>query len=294
MSEREIYEIAIDLLPNLKYESDYISGLDAPYKVSQAENLRNSINTISKIDFLNNNVNKIKQTALFKTLDNEVYVKSHDHLTIQGFVDYVRTGLSFFVQNYQYSNVYETEDALLIKLPPLDNFDDLSKISSAFKKAIEIPILDSGIETNLKIVKAQPGSIWLTVLISLGAIKLVAAIVWSAAVIRRKMAESKIFEQHARTLKLKNDQIENIIDAQKVQIKNVLDDEAKAIAAEYYSSSDNEVIERLKLSINSVQNLIEKGAKILPNSKDDSVIKLFPDTANLSSIESAIKKISEQ
>ena len=52
------------------------------------------------------------------------------------------------------------------------------------------------------------------------------------------------------------------------------------------------MLQRLKLSISTVSDLIDRGAKILPTSNSEEVKKLFPDFDKLSLIQSAIKKIS--
>lgn len=155
-------------------------------------------------------------------------------------------------------------------------------------------MLDSEIESDFEIKTAEPGSIWLMVGVGTTiAINLVGGIAWAAAVIKRKNAEAKIFEQHTRTLELMNDQIDLYVNAQKTQLDNILQSEAEAIASKHYSAKDPETIERLKLSISTVADLIDKGAKILPTSESDDVKQLFPEYGNLSMIESAIKKISE-
>ena len=110
--------------------------------------------------------------------------------------------------------------------------------------------------------------------------------------IKKKRAEAKIFEQHTRTLELKNDAISLFLDAQKTQLNNILDAEANAIADKNYNHNDPETIERLKLSINTVSDLMDKGVKILPVNEDQEIQKQFPDYSKLNLIESSIKQIT--
>ena len=74
---------------------------------------------------------------------------------------------------------------------------------------------------------------------------------------------------------------------------NVLEHEASAIQKKHYNSEDSETLNRLKLSITSIAELIEKGARILPEGNSEEVNKLFPDYSQLSIIESSIRQIVE-
>ena len=67
--------------------------------------------------------------------------------------------------------------------------------------------------------------------------------------------------------------------------------EAEAIALKHYDIKDPETIARLKLSLETTADLIDRGAKILPNSKDEDIKKSFPDYNKLALIESSIKQI---
>ena len=294
MNNREIYNIAKDNLDNLTFTYNYVNGADNPYQVSGLNKLRNSILAFDKIPFLKEPIEKLKNGFLFTSTGDKLSLNASNHTILQDFVKNLVTGLSFFVMQFESNYNIESETTLAIKLPPIKTFNDLSKTANDFKKAIEIPLLDSKIDSELDIKTAEPGSIWL--MVSVGttiAINLIGGIAWAAAVIKRKNAEAKIFEEHARTLELKNDQIDLYVSAQKTQLENILQNEAEAIASKHYSAQEPETIERLKLSISTVADLIDKGAKILPTSKSDDIKQLFPEYGKLSLIESAIKKISE-
>jgi hypothetical protein len=294
MNNREIYNLAKENFDNLTFTYDYNSGEDNPYKLEGLNRLRNVINKFSQIPFLENEIKTLKNGFLFTNTGDKLSFNPNDYNKINAFIVNLRVGLHFFIQQFESNYDLDNETSLAIKLPHLETFSDLSKVANDFKKALEIPLLDSKIESELNIKTAEPGSIWLMVTVGTTvAINLIGGIAWAAAVIKRKNAEADIFMAHAKTLNLKNEQIELYVNAQKTQLENVLNDEAEAIASQHYSNQDPETIERLKLSITTVANLIEKGAKIIPTSQSDNVKQLFPEYGNLSLIESAIKKISE-
>lgn len=294
MNNREVYNIAKENYDKLTFSYDYKSGADNPYYVSGLNKLRYTIAEFEKIPFLKDPIEKLRNGFLFTTTADNLSLSHSNYTEIDDFVKSLKIGLDFFIRQFESNYDIESETTLAIKLPPTKTFNDLSKVANDFKKAIEIPLLDSQIESDLEIKTAEPGSIWLMVGVGTTiAVNFIGGIAWAAAVIKRKNAEAGIFEQHARTLKLKNDQIEIYIKAQKTQLENLLQDEAEAIVSKHYSAHDPETIERLKLSISTVADLIEKGAKILPTSKSDDIKQLFPEYGKLSLIESAIKKISE-
>ena len=74
----------------------------------------------------------------------------------------------------------------------------------------------------------------------------------------------------------------------------MIEAEARALYNESFEGDDNEQIERLKLSIKMLSNLIEKGAEIHPAlNQPEQVSNLFPDMKKLNSLESRIKKLEE-
>jgi hypothetical protein len=294
MNNREIYNIAKENIGKLKFSYSFKTGSENPYEVGDLNKLRHSILEFEEIPFLKNDIDTIKNGFLFTNTGDKLGLNGTEHTQISDFVKTLKIGTEFLIKQFESNYDVEDETSIAIKLPPLTSFSDLSKVATDFKKAIEIPLLDSKIESDLNIKTAEPGSIWLMVGVGTTiAVNLIGGIAWAAAVIKRKNAEANIFTQHARTLELKNEQIELYVDAQKTQLENVLQNEAEAIAAKHYSAQEPETIERLKLSISTVADLIEKGAKILPTSKSDDVKQLFPEYGKLSLIESAIKKISE-
>lgn len=49
---------------------------------------------------------------------------------------------------------------------------------------------------------------------------------------------------------------------------NILSFETDSIIAKHYDANEPEIKERLKLSINTMSDLIDRGAKILPSTND--------------------------
>ena len=295
MNNRQLYLLAKKNYVKLILNYEYLSKGEINYRLKDLSKLREAILKFDSLIYLESNIDKLKEGPLFNASNDSIDLKTSEFSKISSFVNKLRTGLEFFILQFE-SNDLELDDTNLnIKLPQFKNFSDLSIVAKDFKKSLEIPLLDSKIDSDLNILSAEPGSIWLIIGVgSLLAVKLVGRIAWSAAVLKKKNSEAKIFEQHARTLELKNEHFESMVQAQKIQLNNLLEREANAISKEYYTADSPESIERLKLSITTISNLIDKGAQILPISTSDDVKQLFPEYEKLSLLESAIKKISEE
>lgn len=289
----EYYEPIVKSLPELKLKSTFISGnQDFSYQATNLDKVRRAINLIERIPYLQSEIESLKKSWLFESYSAEQKITSTQNSEIERELSRVRIKIETFKEIAETSKLFNTADTILIKIPEIDSFDNLQKYANDLKKAIEIPVLDKSIEGNVTILSAAEGSIIFYVSLgAIAAVKLIAGICWAAAVVKKKRAEANIFEQHAKTLEIKNDSLSIFVEAQKVQMKNILDAEATSIANKEYNHSDPETIERLKLSITTVVDLLDKGVQILPVSKDDDIQRSFPDYKNLNLIESTIKQI---
>ena len=270
-----------------------------PYLVSDIFNLKKGIELLSDIDFLDSYIEDVKaNSGLYETFKDKDNFDSTQDSLLKNNINSLKTGIIFLLNYYDKQTADEKNiEGISVKLPELSSFDDLSKISNELKKAVELPIIDSGIENaKTEIISADRGSIWLNIVLgTAAAVKLVASIAWAAAYLRKKQAEAKMYEQYTRTLELKNDALSNIIEAQKQQLNNVLEAEAKAIVTEQYKHNDPETLKRLELSIKTTADLIDRGVKILPTGgESESIKELFPDYSNLRLIQSAIKQIRNE
>lgn len=290
----EYHESIERALPILNLKASYISGnQDFTYQSSGLNELRRSINIVEDLPYLSAEVNLLKISWLFQYSGDSQKITSLQYSEVDNAVKALKIKLVTFKEIAETSKFFNGTDNILIKIPEINSFDNLAKYASDFKKALETPVLDETIKGNVTILSADEGSIIFYVSLgTIAAVRLVASICWSAAVIRKKRAEAKIFELHAKTLELKNDALSTFVEAQKNQIKNILDAEANAIANKEYNHAEPETIERLKLSISTVAELIDKGVQILPVTKDENIQKSFPNYKNLNVIESSIKQIA--
>ncbi|GAB2848127.1 hypothetical protein [Hymenobacter ruber] len=295
MNLLEIKDILKNNLSGLVYQSDYLSNNTGAYlyQVRNLHQLRKSLLNISSIPYISKEIEALKNSWLFKSNEDTLQAESSDNSKVSTLIDKIKIKLDVLSSIVDENNFNNREEIIYIKLPEVTSFEDLAKVATDLKKGIEMPLLESR-EGNVDILTAESGSIWLVV--SLGtasAVNIIAGICWAAAVIRKKQAEAKIFEQHAKTLELKNEALDVLVEAQRTQIGNILTNEAEAIANKHFDHKEPETIERLKLSITTIADLIDRGAKVIPSSSEPETTKLFPDYNSLSLIESSIKQLMQ-
>ncbi|GAI89905.1 unnamed protein product [marine sediment metagenome] len=147
----------------------------------------------------------------------------------------------------------------------------------------------------MKIEKIEGGSIWIDVFVgSTVAINTIGCLAWSAAVIFKKIQEGKIIEQHVRSLKIKNDSLDDIKKAQKEELDVLVEAEAKSINDKFFKPENNEQIERIKNSIKLLSGQLQKGAEIHPPLEaPENVVNLFPKMPDILGIESKIKQLTD-
>ncbi len=86
----------------------------------------------------------------------------------------------------------EDINSVNIKLPPVNDFEELSDVSKKIHIALSQVLYNDEIKGQTKIVSVENGSIWFNVFVGSTALTLVASLAWSTAVIYKKMQEGKL------------------------------------------------------------------------------------------------------
>jgi hypothetical protein len=260
--------------------------------LSELNNLRHVINDIESLTLFESVVASLKNSAIFTTSTDQINVEPGEGHAITTNLDLLKTLLTNFLNLLLKTVPDEDPNSINIKLPPVNDFDELSKVSHQIHIALTLIVLNEEIGGQTKIVSVENGSIWLNVYLGVSALPVVASVVWAAAVIYKKIQEGRIMEQHIRALKVKNDSLEDVLKAQKAETNLMIQAEAEHIQSESFTQNAQENIERIKNSISIFADLIDKGAEIHPALvAQENVANLFPDPMKLVGLESKIKKI---
>lgn len=230
-----------------------------------------------KIPLLQDIIEFLKTTWLFD-LDVELNDKSHSDLnSVKEAIDLLRRKMAFIIELIQSSEEFNAKGVVSVRVPQFESIESLEKFAKDLKKGIEIPINDSKVDSDVKIVSAGSGSvIFYIALGTVTAVKLVAFICKKAFEIRNEKAKSNALVEHSRALKLKNEMIEAIVEANKVHLNQVTESEAREVDAGIFDANDPEKLARLKLGIETVSQLMDKGVQFLPVSADEEIRNSFP------------------
>lgn len=232
---------------------------------------------------------------------DEVFITNANSLSSDGttynarvkFLDYV----GFLVENlYSWINSYvpydQEEDVVNIKMPNSKTFDELTKVSKELHFAFS-PVVNDYEGGKIEIVQFDHGSFWCIVKVGTAAL-LVAGLVWSGAVVAKKIIECRSSYEVFKNVQLRNDMIKELKDLAESEVKLVVAQEAEMIQNEHFNKEDNEQLERIKNSIYNISELILKGTEIQPSlSAPEEVENLFPDFNKLPLIESKVKRLPE-
>lgn len=263
------------------------------YVISKLNNIRFVLIELSKL--------KLFDTYLNRLLGSIIFTSSQDSMTVQSIeaneIIYNLKNLKDVSENFLSVLIRtipeEDPNSINIKLPTINDFDELSNVARSIHIALTQVVLDKEIDGHTKIVSVENGSIWFNVFVGSTAITLVASLAWSAAVIYKKIQEGRLLEEQIRSMKIKNESLTDILKAQKADTDLMIIAEAENILSNYFKQNVPENLERIKNSIKIFAELIDKGAEIHPALiAPEKVSNLFPDTKNLLGIESKIKKLT--
>lgn len=158
----------------------------------------------------------------------------------------------------------EDEETINIKLPDIIKIEDLIKASTLINKSLSQSIAEIGGE--LRVKHLDYGSSWL--IISAGTVlgaKLVMAIAKAAFDIAKKYYGVKMMQQQYERYSMGTEMLRTVKEANEKIIASDSRTLAEHIEREFYSKSDNERIERLRVSISEMSKLIELGGEVHPS-----------------------------
>ncbi|WP_320033896.1 hypothetical protein [Halarcobacter sp.] len=295
MRLKEIEKILEDIeLNNVRLDIQNLH-LSSPELIN-IDSFKFFLETIEIIDIYKDEIDYIKQSKLYQTTHRQLTLPKKEALDIYNKAKYLIDSAQSLQLVFKKLLPKSNEQSISIKLPePLD-FDSLIKTMATFQKSISQVIINEDINGTLKINHWEFGSFWLELFLGTqAAVALISSIAWSAAVISKKFNENKLLEQTVKSMEIKNESLEDILDSQKKMTNMLIENEAQAILDKHFDSIEHEQLERLKSTIKTFAKLIQDGAEVHPSLMAPEKIKnLFPDYKNLDVITSQIKQIENK
>lgn len=261
------------------------------YYIYGIQKLKIAFRELIKSNFLNTN-NEFIQEILSSSSDsiNSDSASYNSRLAILKDVDFLLYNLHIWINDYVPYD--QEEDVVNIKMPNSRTFDELTKVSKELHFAFS-PVVNDYEGGKIEIVQFDHGSFWCIVKVGTAAL-LVAGLVWSGAVVAKKIMECRSSYEVYKNVQLRNELIKELKELAETEVKLVVAQEAAMIQNEHFNKEDNEQLERIKNSIYNISELILKGTEIQPSlSAPEEVENLFPDFNKLPLIESKVKRLPE-
>lgn len=256
-------------------------------------NIRNVINDIKSLNLFDSIIVSLGKSVIYTTANDQMTVQLQEGREIAANLNLLKTLSTNFLNVLMTTVPEEDANSINIKLPPVNDFDELSKVSREIHIGLTQVIYNDDINGQTKIVSVENGSIWLNVFVGASAVTVIASLIWASAVIYKKILEGRLLAEQIRGLKVKNESLEDILKAQKAETDLMIQAEAEHISSEHFRENTADNIARIKNSITTFADLIGKGAEIHPALvAPENVSNLFPDPTKLIVVESKIKKIA--
>ena len=294
MKIKELKVLLKEALVNLTYKyEEPKQGGSTISSFSNLDQYRNGISTLENSGLLKKETDEIRNTPIFKTAKDSVNLNLSEGRVLKPVLEKLHRIATSVAESIEQIGGDTEKDSVSIKLPDVNDFEDLSKFSADFHKILSQTIINDQINGQVRIDSVENGSIWLDVYLgSATAVSLIGGLAWASAVVYKKIQEGRLIEKHVESLGVKNASLKEIQIKQKEALDLMIDAEADNLYNENFEGNNNEQIQRLKLSIKMFSNLIDKGAEIHPAlNQPESVKNLYPKMNNLQSLESKIKKL---
>lgn len=295
MRLRDMKQLLINNIDDLEFESKRI-GTSDQYDISGFQKAIKAVNNLRELDFLENEINKLSQ------LDNIYYDKSiKDRIRIDGksynsfknLIDVIKYKCTAALEAFDQAIPDQQEYSISVRLPDYKNLDELSKFFSKLNTSLEQAIVNDKVQGKITIQNFDSGSLWVELLLGGAyALRFVGALVRTAVVVRNKSYQTMILEQHARTLDIKNDTLEDLQKGLSKSISVLVEAETKNLLNQEDMEYDPEYLESMKHSVKMLAELINEGTQIHPSYLAEKKHTVnFPEFDKLDQIESTIKQI---
>lgn len=290
MRIRQIVEICRTNILLLDYEGNPESNT-----ISSFESTVSAVESFRKYQlFETQTADIVSVGAVYKSRLEEIRVDSSTFNKWRNSVFALKLVCSSFIETVQ-SRFQKSDDlSVSVKLPTMNNLSDLESFLHEFNTIFNQTLLEDPINSDSKIVSFENGSLWFEIFLGTQlAFSLLAGMAWSAAVVRKKIIEGKIFVETGITMKLKNESINDMKEAQKLLLDQLVEAETNALLTHNsLVDATPDFTNRLRHSIRMLADLIDRGTEIHPSlTAPEEVKNLLPKYDQLDKIISRIEML---
>jgi hypothetical protein len=271
---------------NISGQGQFLSFLHAP-------NVKAFVNVLEPTQLFNEELQAIKDSDLYSIYSNVVKLPISIGNDYKSKLENLKNRIIDLLLALKKVRGDKREDAnsVYLRLPFLNDFDDLSKVSNTIQNIFGQIVYGGQINGTLKIESAESGSIWF--LVALGneiASRVVGKIVWAAALVYKQVQDGKIRKEQVKQQKLKTANLEKLSELLQFEVDLVIDIESERIFSEHFDQTEKDRLPAIKNSIKELAELISKGVEVQPALTAPVEVKgEYPDMKNLISLASKTK-----
>jgi hypothetical protein len=256
------------------------------------------LNEIENINSLNPELKKIREIDYFYSFTGKKLVLDRNNYSIiESLIDSLRYKLQTNINILNSIVVPASELTLCIKLIEYGSLNDIANELMILDKAINQVITHEKLKGEFKFTNFDVGTSWVYIIVnSMPVLGVIASVIWSASVIRKKIIEGNINNEFLKQMKLKTSTLEDIKGANDTLIKQYIETEAVNVMSEHnLDDTNHEYKERLIYAIKELSKLIIDGVEFNPAAiSTEDVKNLFPNFDKLDLIESKTKLLENK
>lgn len=270
-----------------EYTQDTYNSL---YRINNIQGIKLALQEMQKSGFYKREQSALIENILSSHSDYMLFNADQINYAINELKRIKGTIETFYYWVKEYLSDDEDDTTINIKLPTLCKIDDLTKASTIINKALSQSVSEIGGEVKIK--HLDYGSSW--IIITLGtalAANLAVTLANAAFTIAQKYFGIKMMQQQYERYNMGTEILRTVKEANEKIIAVEIRTLAENVEKEFYPESDNERIERIRVSISEMAKLIELGGEVHPSliAASNNEIK-SPDYKSLTGI---LKSIGE-
>ncbi len=204
-------------------------------------------------------------TIILSSMTDRLILDQNQHLAYKREFDkmeYTLKLMNDWINAYVPEN--ETEDTINIKLPKLNNIEDLAKVCTIVNRSLSQLVAEIG--GTIKFKQVDYGSTWISIAVGIpAAVSIILALANRALSVAKKYYELKTAASAYERFNMGTETMRKIKETNEKILEDELAKHAKEIEQGFYSDEDKERQGRIRVSLTEMRKLIELGGEVHPS-----------------------------
>ena len=236
------------------------------YTFANLKSFKQLVASLEPIPQFQQTITALEGSRLYSTAQDGILVNDYEGSEISKLANSLYAGAVALLEMLRVALPEERPESVVIKLPDSDNLKEIAEALVKIEQAISQVVVNPTIEGEVRVETWEQGSFWILIYLkTLAAVDLVGRLARAAALLAQTRAHWKLVSAEVEGLKIKNSALQELVNAQRKLLKDLVDNESRAIEDACFPSHENEQQERLKETIRGLSELIFKGAEIHPS-----------------------------